>query len=67
MSSILQMIFQIHFLNEYIGISIEMSLKFVPEGPNDNEAALVQVVVWHLTDHIRLMDRKCLDNGILIT
>ena len=32
------------FFNEYIRISINISLKFVPEVPIDNKPALVQVM-----------------------
>ena len=28
-------------------ILIQISLKFVPKGPNDNFGALVQVMAWH--------------------
>ena len=34
-------------LNEYITISIQISLKFVPKGPVDNNPALVQIMAWH--------------------
>ena len=34
------------FLNENIGISIKISLKFVPKGPINNIPALVQVMTW---------------------
>ena len=34
------------FLNENIGISITISLKFVPKGPINNIPALVQVMAW---------------------
>ena len=34
------------FLNEHIWISIEISLKFVPKGPNNNIPALVQIMAW---------------------
>ena len=30
-------------------ISIQISLKFVPEGPIDNKSALVQVMAWRWT------------------
>ena len=32
------------FLNENVSISIQISLKFVPKGPFDNIAALVQIM-----------------------
>ena len=34
------------FLNEQVRISIEISLKFVPEGTNNNNPALVQIMAW---------------------
>ena len=34
------------FLNENIGISIEMSLEFVPKGTINNISALVQIMAW---------------------
>ena len=34
------------FLNENVGISIKISLKFVPKGPINNIPALVQVMAW---------------------
>ena len=34
------------FLNENIRISIQISLKFVPNGPIDDKSALVQVMAW---------------------
>ena len=34
------------FLNEYVRIAITISLKFVPEGPNNNIPALVQIMAW---------------------
>ena len=34
------------FLNEYVWISIKISLKFVLKGPNNNIAALVQIMAW---------------------
>ena len=37
------------FLNEKFCILIQMSLKFVPLGPIDNKAALVQVIAWRRT------------------
>ena len=33
--------------NENFWISIKMSLKFVPKGPNNNIRALVQIMAWH--------------------
>ena len=34
------------FLNEHVRISIEISLKFVPEGQNNNIPVLVQIMAW---------------------
>ena len=42
-------IFKHIFLNENIRIAIQISLKFVPEGPVDNKSALVQVMAWRRT------------------
>ena len=42
-------IFKCIFLNENIRISIQISLKFVPNGLIDNKPALVQVMAWHQT------------------
>ena len=36
-------------MNEKFRILIQISLKFVPKGPNDNMPALVQVMAWHQT------------------
>ena len=33
-------------LNENVSISIKISLKFVPEGPINNNSALVQIMAW---------------------
>ena len=38
------------FLNENVGISIKISLKFVPKGPVYNIPALVQVMAWRRPD-----------------
>ena len=38
--------FKCILLNENVGISIKISLKFVPMGPINNIAALVQVMAW---------------------
>ena len=40
-------IFKRIFLNEYFKVAIQISLKFVPEGPFDNKSALVQVMAQH--------------------
>ena len=34
------------FMNEKVGILIEISLNFVPKGPIDNKSVLVQVMAW---------------------
>ena len=34
------------FLNENVTISIKISLKFVPNGPINNNPALVQIMAW---------------------
>ena len=34
------------FMNENVGISIEISLKFVPKVPINNIPALVQIMAW---------------------
>ena len=39
-------IFKHIFLNENIRISIEISLKFVPNDLIDNTSALIQVMAW---------------------
>ena len=36
------------FLNENVIISIKISLKFVPKGPNNNIPELVQIMAWRL-------------------
>ena len=41
--------FKCIFLNENVWISIEISLKFVPGGPNNNFPALVQIMAWRRT------------------
>ena len=38
--------FKCIFLNENYRIQIQISLKFLPLGPVDNEPALVQVMAW---------------------
>ena len=40
-------IFKCILLNENVWISIKISLKFVPNGPNNNILALVQIMAWH--------------------
>ena len=41
--------FECIFMNEKFCISIQISLKCVPEGPFDNKSAMVQVTTWRLT------------------
>ena len=35
------------FLNDYVWISIKISLKFVPKGSFNNIPALLQIMAWH--------------------
>ena len=42
------------FLNENVGILIEVSLEFVPKGPIDNKSALVQVMACRRTGDMPL-------------
>ena len=42
-------IFKCIFLNENVRVMVKISLKFVPEGSNDNKSALVQVMAWRQT------------------
>ena len=51
-------IFKLIFLNENARISIEISLKFVPRGSNDNKSASVQVMAWRRTDDKPLPEQK---------
>ena len=44
MTAIIQ--FKWIFLNENVWISIEVSLKFVPQGPINNIPALAQIMAW---------------------
>ena len=39
------------FLNENVDISNEISLKFVPKGPINNNPALVQIMAWRLSTY----------------
>ena len=39
-------IFRYIFVNEKFRILVKISLNFVPEGPIDNEPALVQILAW---------------------
>ena len=43
-------------MNEKFCISIQISLKFVPNGPNDNESIFVQVMAWHQTGDKLLLE-----------
>ena len=45
------------FLNENVRISIQISLKFVPRGSNDNKPALVKVMAWRRTSDKRLPEQ----------
>ena len=40
--------FQRHFIDENVAISIKISLKFVPNGPNGNKPPLVQMMACRL-------------------
>ena len=51
MADILADIFKCIFLNENVGISIQISYKCVPKGPIDNMSALVQVMARRWTGH----------------
>ena len=42
-------IFKCIFMNEKFCISIQISLKFIPEGPIDNKSTLFQVMACRLT------------------
>ena len=46
MAAIYQTIFSKEFFNENVWISINISLKFVPEGPINNIPALVHIMAW---------------------
>ena len=48
------------FLNENVRISIQFSLKFVPNSSIDNKSVLVQVMAW------RLFGTKALPEPMLI-
>ena len=45
--------FKCIFLNENIGISIKISLKFAPKGPMNNIASLVQIMAWSSDAYMR--------------
>ena len=51
-------IFKHVFLNENIGISIQISLKFVPKGPIDNKSALVRVMALNRRQAITLFHQR---------
>ena len=40
-------IFKCTFLNENVGISLKISLQFVPKVPINNIPTLVQIIAWH--------------------
>ena len=42
-------IFKCIFMDEKFCMAIIISLKFFPKGPNDNKAALVQIMAWRRT------------------
>ena len=44
------------FMNEKLRILIQISLKFVPKGPIDNNSALVQVMAWRWSILTRFTD-----------
>ena len=43
----IQVHIQVQFFNENVWIQIEITLKFVPEGPINNVPALVQIMALH--------------------
>ena len=40
----------VFYMNEDVRISIKISLMFVPKGPINNIAALVQIMAWRRSD-----------------
>ena len=46
------------FRDRKLGILIQISLKFVPEGPIGNQSALVQLMDWRQTIHKLLPETK---------
>ena len=44
------------FLNENCCVMIKISLKFIPNGPIDNNPALVQIMGWHWTGDTSLSE-----------
>ena len=49
-------IFKCIFMNEKLCISIRISVKFVPKDLFDNKSALVQVMAWHWTGNMPLLE-----------
>ena len=47
MADICSRLFKLIFLHGNCRISIQISLKFVPNGPIKNKLVLVQIIVWH--------------------
>ena len=56
-------IFKWYLMNEKFYISMRISLKFVPEGPNDNKSTLVQVMAWCQTGDKSLPEPICHTRG----
>ena len=48
-ATLVDYIFKCIFLNENDGILIQISVKFVPDGPIDNNPALVWIMAWRRT------------------
>ena len=46
MAAFLQTIFQMYFREEKLYILVQNSLKFISNGPRDNNAALVKIMDW---------------------
>ena len=49
-------IFKRNFLNENVEILIQISLKFVPMGSNNNKSAFVKVMAWRQTGDMPLLE-----------
>ena len=49
MATISQIVFKCIFMYEKFCTLIQISLKFVPKGPIDNNSVLVQVMAWRWT------------------
>ena len=47
-------LFKCIFLNENVGLSIEISLKFVPEGSVNNISPFIHIMAWHWSNYNRL-------------